>query len=79
MTKKPIKLSATKTLIIVAKHLYQVGRVKSTIEHHEPMIVGVFILKYAKLRILDQYYNFFDKLCDVNKIEELEILQIPSN
>ena len=46
---------------------------KSTIEHREPIIVGFFILQYAKLRILELYYNFFDKFCDVNKFEELEM------
>ena len=46
---------------------------KSTIEHREPIIVGFFILQYAKLRMLDFYYNFFDKFCDVNKFEELEM------
>ena len=46
---------------------------KSTIEHREPIIVGFFILQYAKLRMLELYYNFFDKLGDVNKFEELEM------
>ena len=36
------------------------------------MIVGIFFLQYAKLRMLELYYNFFDKLCDVNKFAELE-------
>ena len=46
---------------------------KSTIEHREPIIVGFFILQYAKLRMLELYYNFFDEFCDVNKFEELEM------
>ena len=46
---------------------------KSTIEHREPIIIGFFILQYAKLRMLELYYNFFDKFCDVNKFEELEM------
>ena len=46
---------------------------KSTIEHREPIIVGVFILQYAKLRNLELYYNFFDEFCDLNKFEELEM------
>ena len=46
---------------------------KSTIEHLEPIIVGFYILQYAKLRVLELYYNFFDKFCDVNKFEELEM------
>ena len=47
--------------------------VKSTIDHREPIIVEVFILQYAKLRMLELYYNFFDEFCDVNKFEELEM------
>ena len=45
---------------------------KTEIEHKEPINVGFFIPQYAKLRLLELYYNFFFKLCDVNKFEELE-------
>ena len=47
--------------------------VKSTIEHREPIIVGLFILQYAKLRMLELYYNVFYKFCDVNSFKELEM------
>ena len=47
--------------------------VKSEIEHREPIIVGFFILQYAKLRMLELYYNFFKKFCDTDKYEELEM------
>ena len=57
----------------VEKDLYEVELLKSTIEHREPIIVGFFILQYAKLRMLELYYNFFDKFCDVYKFEELEM------
>ena len=43
------------------------------IEDKEPILVGLFILRYAKLRMLELYYNFFTKFCDVNKSEELEM------
>ena len=46
---------------------------KSTIEHRELIIVGFFILQYGKLRMLELYCNFFDKFCDVNRFEELEM------
>ena len=46
---------------------------KSNIEHRKPIIVGFLILQYAKLRMSELYYNFFDKFCDVNKFEELEM------
>ena len=57
----------------VEKDLYEVELLKSTIEHREPILVGFFILQYAKLRMLELYYNFFDEICDVNQFEELEM------
>ena len=53
--------------------MYEIELLKSTIEHKEPIIVGFFILQYAKLRMLEPHYSFFDKFCDVNKFEELEM------
>ena len=53
--------------------LYEVELAKAAIEHREPIIVGFFILQYAKLRMLELYYNFFERFCDVNKLEELEM------
>ena len=52
---------------------YEVELAKAQIEHKEPIIVGFFILQYAKLRMLELYYNFFTRFCDVNKFEELEM------
>ena len=45
---------------------------KAQFEHKEPKIVGFLILQYAKLRMLELYYNFFTRFCDENKFEELE-------
>ena len=53
--------------------MYEAELVKTTIEHREPIIVGFFILKHAKLRMLKLNNNFFDQFCDVNKVEELEM------
>ena len=55
---KAINGKLFKRLNIVSKELYEVELVKSTIEHREPIIVGFFILQYAKLRILELYYSF---------------------
>ena len=60
-------------LCYINDQIYEVELVKSEIEHKEPIIVGFFILKHAKLRMLELFYNFFDKNCDVTKIEELEM------
>ena len=56
----------------IKDQFYEVGLAKAEIEHREPIIVGFFILQYARLRRLELYYNFFERFCDVNKIEELE-------
>ena len=53
--------------------LYEVELAKAQIEHKEPIIVGFFILQYAKHPILALYHNLFTTFCDVNKFEELEI------
>ena len=53
--------------------LYEVELVKTEIEHREPIIVGLSTLQYAKLRMLELYYNFVEKFCDTDKYEELEM------
>ena len=50
-----------KRLNHITDRLYEVELVKSENEHREPIIVGFFILQYAKLRMLELYYNFFKK------------------
>ena len=62
-----------KRLSIVATDLYELELVKPIIEHREPIIGGFFILQYANLRMLELYYSFFDKFCDVNNFEELNM------
>ena len=57
----------------VNNSLYEVELAKAQTEHKEPIIVGSLILQYAKLRMLELYYNFFTRICDVNKFEELEM------
>ena len=53
--------------------MYDVELSKAEIEHKEPILVGFFILQYAKLRMLELYYILFTRFCDVNKLEELEM------
>ena len=52
--------------------LFEVELVRSQVEHKEPIIVGLFVLQFAKLRMLELYYTFFDKYCDNTKFEELK-------
>ena len=44
-----------KKLDHVNNSLYEVELPKAQIEHREPIIVGFFILQYAKLRMLELY------------------------
>ena len=44
---------------------------KAEIEHRQPIFVGFFTLQYAKHRMLELYYNFFERFCDINKFKEL--------
>ena len=44
-----------KRLNFIIDQLYEVELVKSEIEHREPIIVGFFILQYAKLKMLEIY------------------------
>ena len=62
-----------KKLDHVNNSLYEVELAKAQIEHRKPIIVGFYILQYAKLRMLEVYYNFFTRFCDVSKFEELEM------
>ena len=61
-----------KKLDHVNNSLYEVELAKAQIELKEPIIVGFFILQYAKLRMLELYYNIFTNFFDVNKFEGLE-------
>ena len=62
-----------KRLNHITDPLYEVELVKSEIELRESIIVGFFILQYAKLGMLKLNYNFFKKFCDTHKYEELEM------
>ena len=72
-THKAINGKMFKRLNNVSKEIYEVELAKPKFEHREPIIVGLFILQYAKLRMLELYYNFFDRFCDVDKFEDLEM------
>ena len=62
-----------KRLDHINDHLYEVELAKAEIEHREPIIVEFFMLQYAKLRMLELHYNFFERFCDVNKFGDLEM------
>ena len=62
-----------KRLNHINDNLYEVEMAKAEVEHKEPIIVGFFILQYAKLRMLELYYNFFYEFCENDKYEEMEM------
>ena len=62
-----------KKLDHVNTSLYEVELAKAQIQYREPIIVGFLIIQYAKLRMLELYYNFFTRFCNVNKFEESEM------
>ena len=70
-THSAINKKLFKRLNFITDQLYEVEFFKSEIEHQEPIIVGYFILQYAKLRMSELYYDFFKKFCDTEKYEEL--------
>jgi len=72
-THSAINSKMFKRLNHITDQLHEVELVKTEIEHREPIIVGFFILQYAKQRMLELYYNFFKKFCDTDKYEELEM------
>ena len=62
-----------KRLDHINHQLYEVELAKAEIEHREPTIVRLFIPQYAKLRMLELYYNFLERFCDVSKFEEFQM------
>ena len=72
-TNRAINSTFFKQLQYINDSVYEVQLVKPEAEHREPIIVGFFILQYAKLRMLELYYNFFKQYCDESKFEELEM------
>ena len=61
-THSAINSKMFKRLNHINDQLYEVELVKPEIEHREPIIVGFFILQYAKQRMLELYYNFFQNV-----------------
>ena len=54
-THSAINSKMFKLLNHITAKIYEVDFVKSKIEHREPIILGFFILQYAKLRMLEFY------------------------
>ena len=57
-THSAVNCKLFKRLTFINDQLYEAELVNSEVEHRGPIIVGFFILQYAKLRILELYYIF---------------------
>ena len=62
-----------KSLNELPQEIFEVELNKTRINHKEPIIVGLFILQYAKLTMLQLKYNFFSSFCDPNEYELIEM------
>ena len=54
----------------VEKDLYALELLKTINEYRETIIIRFFIVRYAKLRMLELFYNLLDKFYEIIKFEE---------
>ena len=72
-THSAINSKMFKRLRHITDQMYEVELVKSEFELREQIVVGFFVVQYAKLRMLKLHHNFFKNIFDTDKYEELEI------
>ena len=75
-THKAINGKMFKRLNNVSKEVYEVELAEPKIEHGEPIMVGFFILQYAKLRMLELYYIFSINFAMVTSLRCWKLTQI---
>ena len=56
-------------LDIIDEDLYEVSKTKKSISMNLPIQIGFFVYQYAKLRMLEFYYDFIDKFIDRSYLE----------
>ena len=76
-THSAINSKMFKRLNHITDQLYEGELVKSEIERREPIIVGFYILQYAKLRMLELHYNFFKNSVTLRSMKNLKWMPIP--
>ena len=57
----------------LAEEVYQVEKAKKKIVYDLPLHIGFFVYGYAKLRMLQFYYDFLDKYLDRRDFEYIEM------
>jgi hypothetical protein len=53
--------------------VYELTTGKKLVKHAEPITLGFFILQYSKLHMLQLVHNFFEKFCDRNLYQFIEM------
>ena len=56
----------------ITDKLYEAQLVKSEIERREPITVGIFILQYAQLGMLELYYNSLNNFAIPKSLKNLK-------
>ena len=70
---KYINESLFRDLDEVSDDLYEVKMVKKTIKEDLPVQIGFFVYQYAKLRMLEFYYDFMDVYIDRSDFQYVEM------
>ena len=60
-------------LNVLSEDLYEVELAKKKIKYDLPIQIGFFVYQYAKLRMLQFYYDFIDKYLDWQQYEYIEM------
>ena len=77
-THSAINSKMLKRLNHITDQLYEVELVKSETECREPIVVGFFILEYAKLRTLELYYIFSKNPVTLKSLKNMKWIPTPS-
>ena len=64
-----INSSNFKNLDIITNSVYEVEMYKNQVKMHNPIQIGFFILQYAKLCMLEFYYDCLEKYLKPNYFE----------
>ena len=70
---KYINESLFRDLDEVSDDLYEVKMAKRTIKEDLPLQIGLFVYQYAKLRMLQFYFDFLDKYVDRSDFQYVEM------
>ena len=62
-----------KNLNVLPSYFCEVEMVKSEVNHREPIIVGLFIMQYAKLTMLQLFYKFFHIFLNSQMYDQIEM------